>query len=108
MMDNAGCEPEFDAVNLTVVEDDIDPGEFPEFDCIDCGVNTLLINEYYMVHDHVWGGEAGLRSGDGMLCIGCLESRIYRPLSFDDFTDFPINWIAAASGSDRLVDRLNS
>lgn len=108
MMDNAGCEPEFDTVNLTVVEDDINPDEFPEFDCIDCGINTLLINEYYMVEDHVWEDEAGLQSGDGMLCVGCLESRISRPLDSWDFTDFPINWIAAASGSERLQDRISS
>ena len=58
--------------------------------CIDCGVNTLLIYEYYMVHEHIWN-QTGLGRYDGMLCISCLEKRINRPLNSKDFTNFPIN-----------------
>lgn len=100
------CNPEFDTVNLTVVEDDFD---WAEFDCVDCGLNTEFdVSEYYMVHDEVWVGEAGMGKTDGMLCIGCLETRINRELNSSDFTDFPINYIASVCGSSRLINRLQS
>ena len=46
------------------------------FECAACGVNTLHINEYYMVTDEVW--EAAWPQDRGMLCIGCLENRLGR------------------------------
>lgn len=58
------------------------------FNCLDCGIDT--IDEYYSVWDDVW-----LRanpSGDGMLCIGCLERRLGRRLTALDFTAAPINF----------------
>lgn len=78
------------------------------FDCLDCSASTLDIGEYYMVHDHVW-----LRSGaakkDGMLCIGCLETRLDRRLTVADFTDCPLNrtlkWHSARLLSRLLSDR---
>jgi hypothetical protein len=57
------------------------------FLCVDCGHDTLD-NEVYMVHDRIWE-KGGV--GDGLLCIGCLEARLGRPLSRADFTDAPIN-----------------
>lgn len=62
----------------------------PKDYCIDCKVNTYLIGEYYMVYHSVWE-ESGLRLFDGMLCISCLEKRIGRQLTSEDFSDFPIN-----------------
>lgn len=76
------------------------------FDCIDCGINTLDIKEYYMVHDDIWMDQARLDVDSGMLCIGCLESRIGRELTRLDFTDYPINWIAEDLGSQRIQSRL--
>lgn len=58
--------------------------------CVDCGVNIGEIAEYYMVHDHIWA-EAGMTSNGGMLCIGCLESRLDRDLTPSDFTDALLN-----------------
>jgi hypothetical protein len=86
------------------VEVDLPPGTFL---CRGCGADTLQ-DEYYMVHDAVWTGEAGMASEGGMLCIGCLETRIGRRLVPADFKDAPINtdedhdW----ARSDRLLDRL--
>lgn len=78
--------------------------ELREFVCVDCAVNTHHNDEYYMVHDHVWGQEAGMEPHGGMLCIGCLEARILRRLTKDDFTDAPVNFIFPQS--ERLKDRL--
>ena len=78
--------------------------------CFDCKVDPFEINEYYMVHDKVWA-EAGMTNtlhgilaprdffgspwqisiGSRPLCISCLESRLNRILTPDDFSDFPIN-----------------
>jgi hypothetical protein len=62
--------------------------------CADCGVGTWTIGEYYMVHDEVWEQAwAGRRKawhgkvpGQEILCIGCLEARIGRTLTYGDFT----------------------
>lgn len=81
------------------------------FRCIDCGVDTNRTNEYYMVHDHIWtaafkDGTPTDHSGKptGMLCVGCLESRLGRELGPDDFTDYPIN-TGAFHKSERLKSR---
>lgn len=88
-----------------MVEDD----DFSDFECVDCSINTLFENEYYMVHDHVWSGEAGMDSDGGMLCIGCLEVRIGRNLDGDDFTDCRLNRSPSIyDKSVRLQDRLYS
>lgn len=64
---------------------------YPEFMCIDCGINTLTeTGEYYMVRDDVWLAAAEDKNM-GMLCIGCLEDRLGRQLNGLDFIDAPIN-----------------
>jgi hypothetical protein len=55
------------------------------FRCVDCGTDTNESGEYYMVADNVWAA-SGLASDGGMLCLACLERRIERPLTFEDFT----------------------
>ncbi len=67
--------------------------------CVDCGIDTIEIDEYYMVWNDIWPLE-----GRGMLCIGCLENRLGRELTREDFTDAPINEIFTYS--DRLKNRL--
>ena len=54
------------------------------FLCIDCGKDTID-GEYYMVSDELWEA-SGLGGDDGMACLACLEKRIGRLLTFDDFT----------------------
>lgn len=73
------------------------------FLCLDCGVDTGEIDEYYMVRDDVWLAAVESKSS-GMLCIGCLEKRLGRTLAHTDFTDAPVNFMGPFSM--RLRDRL--
>lgn len=75
--------------------------------CLDCGVDTMdlpfkLDAEVYMVHDALWA--QAVPEHAGMLCIGCLENRLGRQLTPEDFADVPINKIRFQSG--RLRNRL--
>jgi hypothetical protein len=45
---------------------------------------------------------------EGMLCIGCLETRLGRQLTHEDFTDCPVNLNPAAQRSVRLQMRMMS
>lgn len=79
--------------------------EYSGFFCLDCNVNTLAIDEYYMVQFSLWR-EAN-PSEEGMLCIGCLENRIGRQLTVDDFIEAPVNYFCKFQGtSERLMSRL--
>ena len=80
--------------------------------CVDCGVGTLTLGEWYMVKDDVWEKawadrlKSWYRDGLGVeiLCIGCLEKRIGRTLTAIDFTDAPVNDLS--DNSARLRERL--
>lgn len=74
------------------------------FNCLDCGDNTSDIHEYYTVHDEVW--LTAHPDDEGMLCIGCLENRLGRVLTPDDFPEYPINTTGFFNKSDRLRERL--
>jgi hypothetical protein len=89
----------------------------PEFPCKDCGTNTVPLEgnrEYYEVQDQLWNEIAqapGIGQSDNgpegfFLCIGCLEERISRKLTPDDFKAFPAN-VPSPWYSDRLNDRLS-
>jgi len=73
--------------------------------CLDCGISTEAINEYYALCEEVW--EQANPDGDGHLCIGCVEQRLGRILTPSDFTDAPIN-TRAKPRSARLADRLGA
>jgi hypothetical protein len=72
--------------------------------CIDCGVNTSTIGEYYVVNDEVWTQAFGKPDQHGMLCIGCLEARLHRRLLPSDFRPCPANFFNGKSP--RLLSRL--
>jgi hypothetical protein len=72
--------------------------------CLDCFVHTGVIGEYYMVRNDLWHNS--VTEERGMLCVGCLESRIMRPLTPADFSDVPLNSIAPYHRSERLRNRL--
>jgi hypothetical protein len=55
------------------------------FHCGDCDKCTSSIGEYYMVRNEIWAA-SGLEPNDGMLCLRCLERRLGRELTLDDFT----------------------
>jgi hypothetical protein len=76
------------------------------FKCMDCGINTKDINEYYMVEDELW--LKAVPEDEGMLCIGCLEKRLGRKLNKNDFPHFPVNMPFKFHFivSDRLLNRL--
>lgn len=57
--------------------------------CLDCGVDTHAIDEYYMVVDDLWLAAQPRRRGS--LCVGCLETRLGRQLVGGDFADLPVN-----------------
>lgn len=70
------------------------------FDCVDCGIHTVKIGEYYMVHNHLWPGVK-------MLCLGCLETRLGRQLVKEDFKDCDANHKPWLKQSERFLERLN-
>ena len=76
------------------------------FRCLGCGVDTLWLKEYYMIHKDIW--LIANSDDDGMLCIGCVESRLGRELNACDFTDAPVNSLEFGPKSDRLLNRLTS
>jgi len=84
--------------------DEYDASELPPPVCLDCAVDTIEVGEYYMLHDPVWL-EAN-PDDDGLLCIGCVETRLGRRLQSGDFNDAPINAIVGAIGSARVRSRI--
>jgi hypothetical protein len=55
--------------------------------CNDCDARVMEIGESYMVRGEVWP----IHPDGGRLCIRCLEARIGRRLTPEDFTDCPAN-----------------
>lgn len=84
---------------------------FNEHDnCVDCGVDCLKINEYYMVTKSCWK-RARMTPCGGMLCVGCLEKRLGKKLTPRNFMDCPLNWRNALipnCASVRLLSRYYS
>jgi hypothetical protein len=74
------------------------------FTCLDCEICTNCIYEYYMVTDDVWS-QAHPKSR-GMLCLGCLENRLGRKLTGEDFPILPVNSSDLFFQSERLTNRL--
>jgi hypothetical protein len=60
-------------------------------DCIDCGWRL----DYYVVTDDTWTA-AGLHPSV-YCCLACLERRLRRPLTIDDFTACLVNRLAYAA-----------
>jgi hypothetical protein len=82
--------------------------------CADCGIGTIRMGEWYMVHDAVWEQAwAGRRKswrgkipGQEILCIGCLEKRLGRTLIAGDFPEVEVNDCGKHNISERLRARL--
>ncbi len=72
------------------------------WNCKFCGNSTY--NEYYMVTDAVWN-KAHCKTG--FVCVGCIETRLGRNLTFQDFKHVPCNWLPFdMPKSPRLQSRL--
>jgi hypothetical protein len=69
------------------------------FRCMDCQYDTFR-DEYYFLHEEVW--LSANPKSKGMLCIGCVEERIGRRLTPEDFKGVPI----FHPHSPRLLSRL--
>jgi hypothetical protein len=80
------------------------PGELARYKCNDCDVNVVTAGEFYMLYPDIWEDQLGLDWNDN-LCIGCLEARIGRPVTFADIISIP-NYSWMQPSSDRLLDRL--
>jgi hypothetical protein len=61
--------------------------------------------EWYMVRSEIWEAAGHGRKPPRILCIGCLEARIGRRLTPEDFSDLEINR-AGWTSTERLIDRL--
>ena len=60
------------------------------FNCKDCERNTILLPQY-MVSDALWEKHG---VGDAFLCIFCLQTRMQRNITKQDFKDVPCNaWV---------------
>lgn len=62
--------------------------------CMDCGVDTMARDEYYMLKDAIWRSINPL--GLGMLCLQCAEDRLGRRLHRGDFSAAPVNQLFAS------------
>jgi hypothetical protein len=56
--------------------------------CFECGRPCY---DWYMVRNHVWAQVAPGAKRRGVLHFSCLEKRLGRLLTEDDFTRMPIN-----------------
>ncbi len=82
--------------------------DWADWSCLDCGLDTFALGEYYMVEDDVWlASGLGREEGAGLLCIGCLEWRLRRRLDWSDFPLYPVNEPQAWQ-SGRLQSRLDA
>jgi hypothetical protein len=77
--------------------------------CIDCGINTMKLGEYYCLTSQTWYTATVAEGGDGMLCLGCVEVRLGRTLDADDFeSGVPINEMDVFyPRSGRFLERLS-
>lgn len=66
--------------------------------CMECHVNTLGTSHYYMVRNELWKEITskkfkGHLHEKGMLCLNCVEKRLGRKLTLDDFDlNIPVNY----------------
>jgi hypothetical protein len=77
--------------------------------CSDCGKETnhnCIDNaEWYMVKHEIWQ-EALVEKHAVYLCIGCLEIRLGRKLTYLDFSNVPLNFLPGYARSRRLKNRM--
>ena len=74
------------------------------FLCMDCSIDTGKAGEHYMLLDEIWNQVCS--SPLGMLCVRCLERRLGRRLTKNDFNNSYINSMNFAPKSAVLSSRL--
>jgi hypothetical protein len=80
---------------------DHEPDIDTRFRCVDCKKDTSDSGEYYSVGDDVWAA-SGIAPNGGMLCLACLERRIGRLLTKEDFEGL---WPAASAWQRHIAAR---
>jgi hypothetical protein len=68
--------------------------------CGDCDGDVFELGERFMVRDEAWP----IRPDGGVLCVGCLEARLGRRLTPEDFIDCGCN--RPGRHSARLIARM--
>jgi hypothetical protein len=77
------------------------------FMCQDCGHDTRLMGEMYMVDHDTWKDALDRGGPAHMLCVGCLEARLGYILVQYDFPEWiPLNFYPQQYQSLRLRQRL--
>ena len=71
--------------------------------CVGCGQSTL--GEFYRLRDHIWAG-ANCNATGAELCIGCVDERLGRRLTREDFDNVPANFDRTIPKRQRLLYRL--
>lgn len=73
--------------------------------CMDCNINTMDTDEYYMLKNEVW--LFVVPKDKKMLCVGCVEKRLGRELTPEDFSYCLLNEEEYSQPrSDRLKNRM--
>ena len=60
------------------------------FACLDCTHDTLSGGECFTLRDEIWLKANPQRKG--ALCVGCVEARLGRLLTPEDFQGTPLDW----------------
>jgi DNA replication protein DnaC len=76
------------------------------FACLDCREDVSKIKEYCMLVDDTWYQIHN--SERGMLCVGCIETRLGRQLHAADFNSSYLNTSRSFERSARLLDRMTN
>ena len=106
MVSTRGCGPLRGSSNLLIhtKKELVVAVSRQKFLCVDCKIDTGKAHEHYFVKNDVWFSV--MPSNKGMLCVGCIEARLGRNLTKDDFTDCSLNNPKYEPKSNRLMNRM--
>jgi len=80
-----------------------DHADAPPSYCGDCGANVALLGEWCMLEDAIW--QHATRNTPALfLCVGCLEERLERRLTPDDFNRAAPANLTREEDIDALID----
>lgn len=74
------------------------------FRCLDCQIDTGKAHEHYFINTVTW--LSVVQTTKGMLCIGCIETRLGRQLIAADFPKVSVNSPSYEPKSLRLLNRM--
>lgn len=74
------------------------------FSCLDCKIDTGKTHEHYFINTVTW--LSVVQTTKGMLCVGCIETRLGRQLVAADFPQVSVNSPSYEPKSLRLLNRM--